>query len=232
MDSNSTVSTNVREDGRQKKLRFSYKSIVIGALVILVVSLLSILRKLSYDNAVYTDETVLHTVQQLEMLNTAKMEIHVMVDYNAYQYRFLRSDNELDIWTFMGSTVRAGIDLSEIQEQDVLVYNIKGQQTLIVNLPHAEITGITSPIRLQPDWLFDVSGIYEDLGLRQNTMNRILESVPDSMTALAVQYGLLERADENVRNAVIGLATSLGYSNVIVQYQPNDAYMNVLHRRN
>ena len=103
------------------------------------------------------------------------------------------------------SKVRAGFDLSQLGEEDVVV---KGD-TLSIKLPEAEIFDI---IVNPSDWeIYHREGDWEDAEIRD-----IQSKAKDAIREDAVSYGLLEKAESCGKDELISLFKTFGFSNVVI----------------
>lgn len=104
------------------------------------------------------------------------------------------------------SKVRAGFDLSQLGEEDVVV---KGD-TLSIKLPEAEIFDI---IVNPSDWeMFYREGDWEDAEIRA-----IQSKAKDAIREDAIAYGLLEKAESCGKEELVSLFKTFGFSNVVIE---------------
>jgi len=104
------------------------------------------------------------------------------------------------------SKVRAGFDLSQLGEEDVVV---KGD-TLSIKLPEAEIFDI---IVYPSDWeMFYREGDWEDAEIRA-----IQSKAKDAIREDAIAYGLLEKAESCGKEELVSLFKTFGFSNVVIE---------------
>lgn len=102
--------------------------------------------------------------------------------------------------------VRAGFDLSKIEEGDLRVSG----DTLYVKLPPVEIFDI---IANPSDWnIFYRNGNWED-----NEIRAIQSKAKDAIREDALAFGLLEKAESCGKDELISLFKTFGFSNVIVE---------------
>ena len=104
------------------------------------------------------------------------------------------------------SKVRAGFDLSKIEEGDLVVSG----DTLAIKLPEIEIFDIVAN---PSDWeIFYREGDWED-----NEIRTIQTMAKADIKNDAIAYGLLEKAESFGKESLIALFKTFGFSEVILQ---------------
>ncbi len=103
------------------------------------------------------------------------------------------------------SKVRAGFDLSKIEEDDLMIEG----DTLTIKLPEVEIFDI---IANPSDWeIYHREGQFEDSEIRA-----IQANVKEEIQSDAIEYGLLDKAVNYGKESLISLFKTFGFKEVVV----------------
>lgn len=112
--------------------------------------------------------------------------------------------------------VKAGIDLQNIQKEDIAIDGDK----IIVQLPSPRITSFNmepSSVRTE---VVDVDGFRSDFS--QTDINQILQMGEKSIRASLTETGIYKEAEKNAVSFVQEFYGQLGYSEVIVKIRSQD----------
>lgn len=119
--------------------------------------------------------------------------------------------------------VTAGVDLSKITDQDVVVVDRNGQMTVTLTLPPAEIVDVTldtehSRLVLQetPTWIPGCETQVADMTLEAQ------HNIREYVTRAALEAGILTKAQERAGFSLQRLLYDVGYPNVVIRYGDQD----------
>lgn len=182
--------------------------IAIGLLVWLTtgVGLLHLLRSYSAGSLIHIDQpTVVRQIQQLERLETVNFSMDKIISGerdNPYLPKFLAGDRLLLV---VHGDVIAGVDLSHLQTQDVLIHD----KTISLRLPKSEI--LVTRIDNSKTRVYS-----RDTGLFSspdpNLETEVRQEAERQLRDAAIQDNILKTADDNARSTLSALLHSLGFT--------------------
>jgi hypothetical protein len=114
------------------------------------------------------------------------------------------------------SKVKAGIDLSKIQDGDITVVG----STIEIKLPPAEITSFSMDPRSVRTQMEDRSGYTDPFTEEEKT--DFLKQGEESIREDLNDYGILEDANDNAEAFLIDFYKQLGYKKVVVKRSKSD----------
>lgn len=137
-------------------------------------------------------------------------------DKNSEWYEYYKKYGERKILISCKAKVKAGIDLKEIKESDIV---IKGN-SIEITLPKAKITSFSmdpSDIRTEME---SVTGLRSNF--TQEEKNDFLKQGEEQIREELVSTGILEEASDNAAVFVTDFYRQLGFENVIIKESPTD----------
>ena len=156
-----------------------------------------------------TDDVVVEGVRELDKLATVRVTESIIVT------RESASDNALDrlfsgekVLLVASGNVEAGVDLSEIGEDDV---QVRGDTVTII-LPESEVLSAT----LDEDKTRVYDRDYAPLNLRPNDdlVEEARATAEERIEAAARENGILDTAETNAEDSIRALAKALGFKEV------------------
>lgn len=163
--------------------------------------------------------SVVVAVRDLARLETAEMHIERVIDLTDRQERLFGLVQAEDaILLVAAADVVAGVDLSELEEQDVQVDNEGRAVRLTLPTPRVLST------RLDSDRTYVHTRRTDALARRREDLEtRARQEAERSMEAAALEAGLLDRARTNSGRTVEALVRSLGFRRVEIRWAPSIA---------
>ncbi|MGF1465913.1 MAG: DUF4230 domain-containing protein [Sandaracinaceae bacterium] len=164
--------------------------------------------------------SVVVAVRDLARLETASFHMERVVEMTSRQRRvFGLVEAEDEILLVAAGDVSAGIDLTELTEQDVEVDPSAGRATLYLPPPRVFWA------RLDNERTYVYERETDLLAQRQETLEtQARQEAERTMREGAVEAGILERAEANALRTVETLVRSLGYDDVRVEVRREDRH--------
>jgi hypothetical protein len=159
---------------------------------------------------VVDSRTIVLSIQDMAVLETVKSGIEItktVVDTSA------APDAEMEV-SYVG-TVKAGVDLSQVSEQDV---HVNADNSLTITLPPSQIThcDLGKPDVHRWDcrgW----AGLQDCTSRRERVEGVAYDRAMEELLQTGYELDLLNLASQNAQSTLYGLLTSLGYDQVTFQ---------------
>jgi len=149
----------------------------------------------------------IQALQRLESVSYTMDKIMVGERENPVLPKFLAGDRLLLV---VHGEVIAGVDLSKLQPNDVVVHD----RGVSIRLPHAEI--FTTRLDNGKTRVYSRdTGIFSTPD--PNLEGEVRQEAERQLQAAALQDGILKTADQNARQTITSLLTGLGFSQVDVK---------------
>jgi hypothetical protein len=186
-------------------------TILAGGLIVWLatgVGLLQRLRSYSGGSLVHIDQpTIVRQIQQLQRLETVSFSMDKIISGehdSPYLPKFLVSDRLLLV---VHGDVIAGVDLSQLQSQDV---SIAGK-TVSVRLPKSQIL-VTNLDNSKTRVYSRDTGLFSSPD--PNLETEVRQEAERQLQEAALQGNILKTADQNARSTLSALLRSLGFTTV------------------
>ncbi|MBN1435413.1 DUF4230 domain-containing protein [Candidatus Fermentibacterales bacterium] len=212
-------------DPDREKLKSSSSELITWGLVLLVILLALKSGCISIDLTPGSDprgktseqapsvERMLEALRAQPRLVTAETTIEVALHRERTLERPLLPDGHVEAWLVVPAIVRAGIDLSGVQREDLTI----SPGRAVARLPVAEVTGVDIRYAdLRWDSTADLGALFqgdrEALGIREDLIEEARSRLPEE----AMRAGLLGRAEARARDLVTGVLIAMGCHEVHV----------------
>jgi hypothetical protein len=170
--------------------------------------LLHLLRSYSGGSLIRVDQpTVVRQIQQLQRLETVRFSMDKIISGehdSQYLPKFLVSDRLLLV---VHGEVIAGVDLSQLQLQDVSIHG----KTVSLHLPKSQIL-VTRLDNSQTRVYSRDTGLFSSPD--PNLESEVRQEAERQLQEAALQGNILKTADENARTTLSALLRSLGFTTV------------------
>lgn len=154
--------------------------------------------------------TIIREIQDLQRLETASFEFEKIITAETKQDLLFGLLGESVVFVANGK-VFAGVDFAKMAEADLQVYD---PDTVYVHLPEAEIFEDIPVLDNERSYVAD-----RDTGLftraDPNLETQVRQEAEQAIRAAADETEILERADNNARQYMIGFLSGLGFENII-----------------
>jgi hypothetical protein len=154
--------------------------------------------------------TIIREIQDLQRLETASFEFEKVITAETKQDLLWGLLGESVVFVANGK-VFAGVDFAKMAESDLQVYDPK---TVYVHLPEAEIFSDIPVLDNERSYVAD-----RDTGLLTRAdptlETQVRQEAEKAIRAAADESEILERADNNARQYMIGFLSGLGFENII-----------------
>jgi Protein of unknown function (DUF4230) len=151
--------------------------------------------------------TVVHQIQQLQRLETVSFSMDKIISGehdSPYLPKFLVSDRLLLV---VHGDVIAGVDLSQLQSQDVAIQN----KTISIRVPKSQIL-VTRLDNSQTRVYSRDTGLFSSPD--PNLETEVRQEAEHQLQDAALQGNILKTADDNSRSTLSALLHSLGFTTV------------------
>lgn len=170
--------------------------------------LLHLLRSYAHGPVIHIDQpTVVRQIQHLQRLETVRFSMDKIISgehENPYLPKFLAGDRLLLV---VHGDVIAGVDLSQLQPQDVSIH----ERSISLRLPQSQI--LVTRIDNSKTRVYS-----RDTGLFSspdpNLESEVRQEAERELQDAAMQDNILKTAEDNARTTLTALLRSLGFSNV------------------
>jgi len=164
---------------------------------------------------------ILQSIQDLSRYEAAAGNYQVVIDLEK-DARFLPSviRGQRTLFVAAGS-VGAYVDFSQIGDGAVQVSNGRRNVTITLPAPALDRTNLDSErsyVFAQQRGLFDRIGSF--FSGNTNNQQQLYVMAEDKIQTAAKDSGLIERAEKNTRAMLVGMLSSLGFTNVTVTFAP------------
>ncbi len=169
----------------------------------------------SVTTAVRPTPDVLRAVQNLARLEAVSFHMERVIDLREAQSRaFGLVEAEDAILLVAAADVVAGVDLAALDDGDVVVDRARSRVTL--TLPHATVLST----RIDNAHTFVHSRTTDLLARRQEQLeSRARQEAERSLTAAAVEMGIVARAEESAARTLTSLVRAMGFRDVDVRWR-------------
>ena len=167
------------------------------------------------DTYVRNTDTVLVAVRNLARLESVSFHMERVIDLKQEQQRAFGMVKTHDsILLVAAGDVVAGVDLSKLQANDVIVY--PEEQRVELRLPPAEILSVSlddkrTYVHSRHTTMLTTPGLDLETRARQQAASSIKDA--------ALEAGILERASSTATQTLRALITSLGYQVAFVHHE-------------
>ena len=165
---------------------------------------------------VHPTPNVLLAVKDLARLESASFHMERVIDLTDKQSMlFGLVQSEDAILLVAVADVSAGVDLQQLKSDDIVVDAPEKRVTITLPAPdvfHAELDNSKTYVHTRHTGAL--------ANRKENLETRARQEAERSLIEAALQAGLLNRASDNARRAVEGLARGLGYEHVEVKVRP------------
>jgi hypothetical protein len=154
--------------------------------------------------------TIIREIQDLQRLETASFEFEKVITAETKQDLLWGLLGESVVFVANGK-VFAGVDFAKMAESDLQVYD---PQTVYVHLPEAEIFADIPILDNERSYVADRdTGLFTRADPELETQVR--QEAEKAIREAADESEILERADNNARQYMIGFLSGLGFENII-----------------
>lgn len=187
---------------------FATLAIVLVVWIVTGTGLLALLRSYAHGSVVHIDQpTVVRQIQQLQRLETVRFSMDKIISGerdNPYLPEFLAGDRLLLV---VHGDVIAGVDLSQLQTQDV---SVRGR-SISLRLPKSQV--LLTRIDNSKTRVYSRStGLFSSPD--PNLESEVRQEAERELQEAALQDNILKTADDNARTTLSALLRSLGFTNV------------------
>ncbi len=186
-------------------------------IILLVVSLVAVsgtwfTLELFKDKTEFSSSGVMEKFQTISELNSIEMYFNEIIDYKNAKFfdTFKVPFTEKSFVFKVEAKVKAGIDLSQLEEKDITVQD----KSITIKLPKPKIT---SKEVLSYKLYFEKNGLFNEV-TTEDTLTA-LANFQDSLESHALKSGILEKAEENTKLYVENLLYSMGFETVNITFK-------------
>lgn len=150
------------------------------------------------------------SLKEMSELATAEYNITKVVKANDNQTWFKLGDRK--ILLSCSGTVKAGIDLSALKEEDIMIE----KKNIAMSLPPAKVISLNIPpenIQLE----FQQVGFWRDK-FSYTEQNELMVQAEKQIRMAADSIGILQSAEKNARIFITGFLKRLGYQAVTINF--------------
>ena len=190
-----------------------YKTMLLMLIVILAtISVTFFVTNKFHEQELYSASGVLEQVKDISELNTVEMYFNEIIDFknaklfNNFQIPF----TEKSFIFTVKSKVKAGVDLSGIDEGDITISG----KSLIIKLPNPKITSkeiLSYKVYDEKDGLFNEVTTEDTL--------KALELFEKDMQEQALSSGIIEKSKENTEHIIRNLFLSYGFESIELEWK-------------
>ena len=190
-----------------------YKTMLLMLIVILAtISVTFFVTNKFHEQELYSASGVLEQVKDISELNTVEMYFNEIIDFknaklfNNFQIPF----TEKSFIFTVKSKVKAGVDLSSIDEGDIAISG----KSLLVQLPNPTIT---SKEILSYKVYDEKNGLFNEV-TTEDTL-KALELFEKDMEEQALSSGIIEKSKENTEHIIRNLFLSYGFESIEIEWK-------------
>ena len=164
------------------------------------------------DKTEFSSSSVMEKFKTISELNTIEMYFNEIIDYKNAKFfeDFKLPFTEKSFVFKVEAKVKAGIDLSQLEEKDITVQD----KSISIRLPQPKITSkeiLSSKLYYEKDGLFNEVTTEDTLAA--------LESFQDGLDDHALKSGILEKAEANTKLYVENLLYSMGFETANITFE-------------
>ena len=190
-----------------------YKTMLLMLIVILAtISVTFFVTNKFHEQEHYSASGVLEQVKDISELNTVEMYFNEIIDFknaklfNNFQIPF----TEKSFIFTVKSKVKAGVDLSSIDEGDIAISG----KSLLIRLPNPTIT---SKEILSYKVYDEKNGLFNEV-TTEDTL-KALELFEKDMEEQALSSGIIEKSKENTEHIIRNLFLSYGFESIELEWK-------------
>ena len=190
-----------------------YKTMLLMLIVILAtISVTFFVTNKFHEQELYSVSGVLEQVKDISELNTVEMYFNEIIDFknaklfNNFQIPF----TEKSFIFTVKSKVKAGVDLSSIDEGDIAISG----KSLLIKLPNPKIT---SKEILSYKVYDEKNGLFNEV-TTEDTL-KALELFEKDMEEQALSSGIIEKSKENTELIIRNLFLSYGFESIEIEWK-------------
>ncbi|WP_352407460.1 DUF4230 domain-containing protein [Acetoanaerobium noterae] len=190
-----------------------YKTMLLMLIVILAtISVTFFVTNKFHQQELYSASGVLEQVKDISELNTVEMYFNEIIDFknaklfNNFQIPF----TEKSFIFTVKSKVKAGVDLSSIDEGDIAISG----KSLLIQLPNPTIT---SKEMLSYKVYDEKNGLFNEV-TTEDTL-KALELFEKDMEEQALSSGIIEKSKENTEHIIRNLFLSYGFESIELEWK-------------
>lgn len=190
-----------------------YKTMLLMLIVILAtISVTFFVTNKFHEQEHYSASGVLEQVKDISELNTVEMYFNEIIDFknaklfNNFQIPF----TEKSFIFTVKSKVKAGVDLSSIDEGDIAISG----KSLLIQLPNPTIT---SKEILSYKVYDEKNGLFNEV-TTEDTL-KALELFEKDMEEQALSSGIIEKSKENTEHIIRNLFLSYGFESIEIEWK-------------
>ena len=195
------------------KMKKIYKTMLLMLIVILAtISVTFFVTNKFHEQELYSASGVLEQVKDISELNTVEMYFNEIIDFknaklfNNFQIPF----TEKSFIFTVKSKVKAGVDLSSIDEGDIAISG----KSLLIKLPNPTIT---SKEILSYKVYDEKNGLFNEV-TTEDTL-KALELFEKDMEEQALSSGIIEKSKENTEHIIRNLFLSYGFESIEIEWK-------------
>ncbi|MDK2804067.1 MAG: hypothetical protein PWR23_1071 [Peptostreptococcaceae bacterium] len=190
-----------------------YKTMLLMLIVIIAtISVTFFVTNKFHEQELYSASGVLEQVKDISELNTVEMYFNEIIDFknaklfNNFQIPF----TEKSFIFTVKSKVKAGVDLSSIDEGDIAISG----KSLLIQLPNPTIT---SKEILSYKVYDEKNGLFNEV-TTEDTL-KALELFEKDMEEKALSSGIIEKSKENTEHIIRNLFLSYGFESIEIEWK-------------
>lgn len=190
-----------------------YKTMLLMLIVILAtISVTFFVTNKFHEQELYSASGVLEQVKDISELNTVEMYFNEIIDFknaklfNNFQIPF----TEKSFIFTVKSKVKAGVDLSSIDEGDIAISG----KSLLIQLPNPTIT---SKEILSYKVYDEKNGLFNEV-TTEDTLKAI-ELFEKDIEKQALSSGIIEKSKENTEHIIRNLFLSYGFESIELEWK-------------
>ena len=190
-----------------------YKTMLLMLIVIIAtISVTFFVTNKFHEQEHYSASGVLEQVKDISELNTVEMYFNEIIDFknaklfNNFQIPF----TEKSFIFTVKSKVKAGVDLSSIDEGDIAISG----KSLLIKLPNPTIT---SKEILSYKVYDEKNGLFNEV-TTEDTL-KALELFEKDMEEQALSSGIIEKSKENTEHIIRNLFLSYGFESIEIEWK-------------
>lgn len=190
-----------------------YKTMLLMLIVIIAtISVTFFVTNKFHEQELYSASGVLEQVKNISELNTVEMYFNEIIDFknaklfNNFQIPF----TEKSFIFTVKSKVKAGVDLSSIDEGDIAISG----KSLLIQLPNPTIT---SKEILSYKVYDEKNGLFNEV-TTEDTL-KALELFEKDMEEQALGSGIIEKSKENTEHIIRNLFLSYGFESIEIEWK-------------
>ena len=190
-----------------------YKTMLLMLIVIIAtISVTFFVTNKFHEQELYSASGVLEQVKDISELNTVEMYFNEIIDFknaklfNNFQIPF----TEKSFIFTVKSKVKAGVDLSGIDEGDIAISG----KSLLIKLPNPTIT---SKEILSYKVYDEKNGLFNEV-TTEDTL-KALELFEKDMEEQALSSGIIEKSKENTEHIIRNLFLSYGFESIELEWK-------------